>query len=160
MRAVATIVLLAATLLFVVGRQRNWDFTRALAVFKPPRPQAPEDAVYKMLDTARAGDTKGYLNCFSGSMRDQLAQVVRETTEIKFAKYLARQNAAFTGVAVSVKESSAEGFARVRVEYVYGSRNEVQDLYLRKENDQWKIFKVAGSEQTKTLIPYGTVVTD
>ena len=113
-----------------------------------------------MLDSARAGDAQGYLDCFSGKMRDQLLQVVKETSSSKFSKYLVDQNSAFTGVALTVKNSPDPEIARVRVEYVYGERNEAQDLYLRKEDGAWKIFKVAGSEQIKTLIPYGTAVTD
>jgi hypothetical protein len=112
------------------------------------------------LDSARAGDAQGYLDCFSGKMRDQLLQVVKETSSSKFSKYLVDQNSAFTGVALKVEKSPDPEIARVQVEYVYEERNEAQDLYLRKEEGAWKIFKVAGSEQIKTLIPYGTAVTD
>ncbi len=86
--------------------------------------------------------------------------MINETSASQFSKYLVEQNSAFTGVAVSVSENSNPGDARLRLEYVYPERNEVQDLYLRRDSEKWKIVKVAGSEQIKTLIPYGTRVTE
>jgi hypothetical protein len=161
LRATVTLVVLGLLLLFLAGRQKNWELrSRISSVFKPSPPPTPEDGVYKMLDSARAGDAQGYLDCFSGKMREQLLQVVKETSSSKFSKYLVDQNSAFTGVALTVENSPDPEIARVRVEYVYGERNEAQDLYLRKADGAWKIFKVAGSEQIKTLIPYGTAVTD
>jgi hypothetical protein len=113
-----------------------------------------------MLDAARAGDTKTYLASFSGAMHDQLAQVVKESSEAGFAAYLKSQNTAFQGVAVSVTDRPSDTEAQLRVEYVYSNRNEVQSVYLRKESSRWKIVKVAGSEQVKTLVPYGSAVTE
>ena len=122
-------------------------------------PAGPEDAIYGMLDAARAGDTKAYLESFSGSMRDQLVQVIKENAEPSFAAYLRSQNSAFQGVAVSVIDRPSDTEAQVRVEYVYGNRNEVQSVYLRKDS-RWRIAKVSGSEQVKTLLPFGSTVTD
>jgi hypothetical protein len=112
-----------------------------------------------MLDAARAGDTKAYLDSFSGPMRDQLLQVIKENAEPNFAAYLKSQNSAFQGVAVSITERPSDTEAQVRVEYVYGNRSEVQSVYLRKDS-RWRIVKVAGAEQIKTLLPFGSAVTD
>jgi hypothetical protein len=60
---------------------------------------------------------------------------------------------------VSVTDRPTDTEAQVRVEYVYGNRNEVQSVYLRKDL-RWRIVKVAGSEQIKTLEPFGSAVTD
>jgi hypothetical protein len=113
-----------------------------------------------MLDAARAGDAGTYLASFAGPIRDQLLQVVKEQSEANFAAYLRSQNAAFQGVAVSVTDRPSDNEAQVRVEYVCSKRNEVQNVYLRKEASRWRIVKVAGSEQIKTLIPYGAAVTE
>jgi hypothetical protein len=93
-------------------------------------------------------------------MHDQLLQVLKENSEAKFAAYLRSQNVAFQGVAVSVLDRPNDSEATVRVEYVFSDRNEVQSVYLRKESSQWRIFKVSGSEQVKTLVPFGAAVTD
>jgi hypothetical protein len=154
MKTALTAAVLAITLLAVLAREKHWD------LFKAARAQTPEDGVYQMLDAARAGDTKAYLDCFSGEMRAQLAQAIKETSATQFSKYLLAQNSAFTGVALSVTENPTPNDARVRVEYVYAERNEVQDVYLRKDQGKWTIFKVAGSEQIKTLIPFGTRVAE
>ena len=119
----------------------------------------PEDAIYSMLDAARAGDTKTYLDSFSGPMRDQLLQIVKESSEPKFASYLTR-TAAFRGVAVTITDRPNSEEVQARVEYVYSDRNEVQKVYLKREGDRWKIFKMADAEQIKTLIPFGTAVAD
>ena len=60
---------------------------------------------------------------------------------------------------MSVTDHPGDTEAQVRVEYVYGNRNEVQNVYLRKDS-RWRIVKVAGSEQIKTLLPFGSTVTD
>jgi hypothetical protein len=84
---------------------------------------------------------------------------MKENADSNFAAYLKSQNAAFQGVAVSVTDRSSDNEAQVRVEYVYSNRNEVQTVYLRK-NSRWRIVKVAGAEQVKTLLPFGSAVTD
>ena len=61
---------------------------------------------------------------------------------------------------MSVTDRPTDTEAQVRVEYVYSRRNEVQNVYLRKEASRWRILRVAGSEQVKTLVPYGTAVTE
>jgi hypothetical protein len=161
-RTVFTLVfvfgLLALTALRVNGwRLPSWSIWR---VFQSGQASSsPEDAIYSMIDAERAGDTKAYLDTFTGSMRDQILQVIKENTESKFASYLTR-NAAFQGVAVTVTDRPSPEEAQVRVDYVYSDRNEVQKLYLKREGERWRILKVAGSEQTESLFPFGSGVTD
>jgi hypothetical protein len=121
---------------------------------------SPEDSIYAMLDAARAGDTKSYLDSFSSPVREQLSEVIKENSEPKFAEYLKSQNAALQSVAVSIPDRLSDFEARARVEYVYADRNEVQSLYLRKESARWRIFKIVGADQIKTLVPLGSTVND
>ncbi len=113
-----------------------------------------------MLDAARAGNTRAYLDSFSGPMHDQLLQIVNENTEPKFSAYLTAQNAAFQGVAIALIDRPSETEADARLEYVYSNRNEIQNLFLKNERGRWKILKVAGAERIKTLVPFGTATTD
>jgi hypothetical protein len=122
--------------------------------------ESPEDSIYAMLDAARTGDTKAYLDSFSKPVREQLQQVIKEDSEAKFAEYLKSQNTAFQSVAISVADRPSDSEVQARVEYVYANRNEVQSLYLRKEASRWRIFKIAGSDQIKTLVPFGSAVGD
>jgi len=164
LKVVLTIAVLVAVLVVAALRTHQWRVPASFqewALFRTnPRAPNPEDAIYGMLDAARAGDVKAYLDCFSGPVRDQLVQAVRESTESTFSSYLIDQNAAFQGVAVSVVDRPSVEEARVRVEYVYGDRNEGQILSLKADSDRWKIVAIAGAEAIKTLIPYGTEVTD
>jgi hypothetical protein len=151
-------VLLALTALRVNGwrlpSMSNWK------VFQSQQASlSPQDAIYSMIDAERAGNTKAYLDTFTGSMRDELLQVVKENSEPKFASYLA-QSATFQGVAVTITDQPNPVEAQARVDYVYGDRNEVQNLSLRREGKQWKILKVAGTQQLKSPFPFGSGVTD
>jgi hypothetical protein len=161
-KVVFTISFILALLVLVILRTHNWRLPLPawIAQSFSSAPSSPEDAVYAMLDAARTGDIKTYLASFSGGMHDQLLQVVKENSEANFAAYLKSQNTAFQGVAVSVIDRPSDTEAQLRVEYVYSNRNEVQRVYLRKESSRWRIVKVAGSEQVKTLVPYGSVVTE
>jgi hypothetical protein len=161
-KIVFTVSFIVALLVLVIVRTNGWRLPLPSWVTRSfsSAPATPEDAVYGMLDAARAGDTKTYLASFSGAMHDQLVQVVKENSEAGFAAYLKSQNTAFQGVAVSVTDRPSDTEAQLRVEYVYSNRNEVQSVFLRKESSRWKIVKVAGSEQVKTLVPYGSAVTE
>jgi len=123
-------------------------------------PATPQDAIYGMLDAARAGDTTAYLNWFSGEMQTQLLQVEKEDTQPTFAAYLKSQNQALEGVAVSVTDRPSDTEAQLRVEYIYRGHNEVQGVQLRKESSGWKIVKVTNAEQLRTPLPFGTAVTE
>jgi hypothetical protein len=156
-----TIAVLVITFAALAAKQKGWDLRQEVrAVFRAAPLQTPEDRIYKMLDAARAGDTNAYLDCFSGEMRQQLSQVIKETSAVQFSRYLVAQNLAFTGVAVSVAQKPDPDSARLRVEYVYSGRNEVQEVSLLKDDGKWRISKIASSERIATLIPYGTRVTD
>lgn len=120
---------------------------------------SPEDAIYSMIDAERAGDARGYVDAFTGSMRNELLQVIKESSESKFGSYLTR-NATFQGVAVTVIDRSSATDAQLRVEYVYGDRNEVQNLYLKREAERWKIYRMAGAEQQAAPFAFGSRVTD
>jgi hypothetical protein len=132
-------------------------FTEGLS---PRAANGPEDSIYAMLDAARAGDTRAYLDAFSNPVREQLFAVVRENSEAKFAEYLKVQNSAFQSVAVSVLDRMSDSEVQARVEYVYPNRNEVQSLSLRKESSRWRIFKIEGANQIQTPVPLGAGVNE
>jgi hypothetical protein len=111
-----------------------------------------------MLDAAREGSSKKYLSCYAGQMEALLKQALAESTEPAFARYLQESNSAIKGVAISEPQSITEREAKVRVEYVYQDRNEVQYMYLERVAGAWKIARVDSAQRVKTLIPYGTPV--
>lgn len=123
-----------------------------------PTSQNPQDAIYAMLEAARAGDVKKYLDNYTGQMEATLRQSLAETTEPAFGKYLKASTAAVKGVAVSDPQTITDVEAKVRVEYIYQDRNEAQTMYLEKGSAGWKISRADSDERVKTLIPYGTPV--
>jgi len=124
---------------------------------RKPAEATPQDTIYAMLDAARAGDVRAYLEQYTGSMETALRQTLAESNDATFAKYLKDANAALKGAAVSEPEIG-EREARLKVEYVYQDRNEAQTLYLEKVGGAWKIARAESGDRIKTLIPYGTPV--
>ena len=113
--------------------------------------QGPQDTVYAMLNAAKAGDVKAYLASYTGQMEASLRQTLT-------ANYLKDSHAAIKGVAVSDPQKITDLEAKVRVEYIYQDRNEVQMVYLEEGPAGWKISRVDSDERVQTLIPYGTPV--
>lgn len=160
-------ILTGAFLLLLLGflylRAHEWKLPpAAMSLFsrQTQSTASAQDAVYNMLDAARAGDTSVYVDTFSGPLQQQVQQVVREGGKAQFAGYLTRQSSSFQSVALSVADQPSDAEARIRVEYVYVNRNEVQVFHLRKIGFRWKIVGVSSTDLTKTLIPWGTAVTD
>jgi hypothetical protein len=154
-------LLVLLSLIFL--RTHGWRVPERLsAVISRSRPgtAGPEDTVYGMLDAARAGDTTVYVDTFAGSLQQQIQQLIRESGRKQFASYLTGQSSSFQSVALSVADQPSDVEARLRVEYIYANRNEVQIFHLKKSGGRWKIIGISGTDQVKTLIPYGTAVTD
>lgn len=149
---------------FVWLRQQGWkpeaasvaDLVPAAAQPKPD--PTPQDAIYAMLDAARDGKVPEYLGFFTGQMQASLRQSVAEQGEAAFGKYLRDTNASIKGIAITEPQTLTDREVKVRVEYVYQDRNEVQSYYLEKQGANWKIARLDGAERIKTLVPYGTPV--
>jgi hypothetical protein len=156
---ILTAAFLALLLGFLYLRTHDWKLPSLLSR-QQQASKSPQDAVYGMLDAARAGNTSDYVDTFSGPLQQQVQQVVKEGGKAQFASYLTRQSASFQSVALSVTDQSSDAEARVRVEYVYVNRNEVQIFHLRRIGSRWKVVGVSSTDITKTLIPWGTAVTD
>jgi hypothetical protein len=146
-----------AILLLAVGVsiawKNGWPLVRAAQ-----KSAGPQDTIYAMLDAARTGNVPSYLASYTGALQASLREAARESSGQGFAKYLHDSNASIKGVAVSEPQQLSETAVNVRVEYVYGDRNEAQSLRLEKIDGEWKIVAVDGAERVKTLIPYGTPV--
>lgn len=123
-----------------------------------PPPSEPQDAIYAMFNEARAGNVKAYLGAYTGPMEAALRETMAESTEAAFAHYLKNSAVSIKGVALSDPEKSSDTEAKVRVEYIYQDRNEVQTMYLEKRANAWKIARTDAGERIPTLIPYGTPV--
>jgi hypothetical protein len=161
--AILTGLFIVVLLSLVFLRTHGWRLpggVRDLFSHARARPSTPEDTVYGMLDAARAGDPGLYLDTFSGPLQQQIQQAIRESGKTQFAAYLSAQSSSFQSVALSVADQPSDVEARLRVEYVYANRNEVQSFHLKKSGGRWKIVGISGTDLIKTLIPYGTAVTD
>ncbi len=151
---IATVLILGIALGVVVVRKA--DLRASIAGIAQRSDPTPQDAIYAMLDAARAGDVKKYMASYTGEMAQSLERARAESGD--FAKYLRDSNAAIKGIAVTEPQPVSDREVKARVEYVFEDRNEVQFFYLDKMPGGWKIARVDSSERIKTLVPYGTPV--
>jgi hypothetical protein len=160
---IATVAVLLIAFGIGAVRKAGWrmpdlsEFRRARQAQANP-PQEPQDVIYVMQDAARAGDVRTYLASYTGQMEAALRQTLAGTTENAFAQYLRDSTTAIRGIAVAEPEKITDAEAKVRVEYVYQDRNQVQTMYLEKGANGWKISGLDTEERVKTLIPYGMPV--
>src|SRR5262249_1245363 len=155
---IVTLIVLAGALGIVLAQRTGWRLSDVKIAAAPKPDPTPQDAIYAMLDAARAGDVKTYVAAYTGQMDAALKQSLAETTESGFAKYLKDSNAAIKGIAITEPQQLTDREVKVRVEYVYQDRNEAQTMYLEKGTGGWKISRVDSAERVKTLVPYGTPV--
>lgn len=150
-----TILLIAGALGFFAWRNPG---ARAVlpASVTPSGEATPQDAVYSMLDAARSGDVPKYLSAYGGEVATALSRARDESPD--FAGYLRDSNAALKGVAVMEPQSLSNSEVRIRVEYVYADRNEIQYFHLEKVSGAWKITRLEAAERINTPVPYGTPV--
>jgi hypothetical protein len=161
---IITVFVLGAAVLVAVGRKGVWQAAAsrmtdlAPAAARAKADPTPQDVIYAVLDAAREGDVKKYLAGYTGQMLASLRQSIAEKTESDFARYLKDTNASIKGIAITEPQTLTDREVKVRVEYVYQDRNEVQYMYLEKSGSEWKITRVDSTERVKTLVPYGTPV--
>lgn len=143
------------------GFDRIWRQTATdgtfLGIGSPAKPLEPRDAIYAMLDAARAGSVDEYLGCYAGQLERTLRQSMEEMGSQRFADFLRERNRDIKGIAMNAPEEVGSE-AQVRVEYVYADRNEVQQIYLQRQGEDWKISRVSEIQRVETPVPYGTPV--
>lgn len=143
-------------------RNADWrpsNVTDAVTQAVQPKPDpTPQDTIYAMFDAAREGDVRKYLSHYTGQMEASLKQSVAEQGESGFARYLKETNAPVKGIAIMEPQTLTDREVKLRVEYVYQDRNEVQVFYLEKQGKDWRIARLDTAERIKTIVPYGTPV--
>ncbi|MBM3735813.1 MAG: hypothetical protein FJW39_08515 [Acidobacteria bacterium] len=154
---ILTGILMAAALGAVLLRNTRVTDTVASAIQPRPDP-TPQDTIYSMFDAARDGNVGDYLRHYTGQMETSLKQTVSEQGESRFAGYLKQTNAPVKGIAIMEPQVLTDREVKLRVEYVYQDRNEVQMFYLEKQGKDWRIARLETAERIKTLVPYGTPV--
>jgi hypothetical protein len=123
-------------------------------------PEEPENVIWRLLDHSRAGSVDRYMDCFTGSMRQQLEVTARGMSLPRFAEYLKESIEKVKGVAVYDVQRSGEAAATLVIEYVYQDQNERQRMILRKEGESWRIESAEPSRRIQPVIPYGKPVTE
>ena len=122
-----------------------------------PAAQTPEQCLEQMFQAMKNGDVAGYLNCFTGELRERLVRNAKERTTQTFADYLKETVAPVKGRAVYKTESASDDNIRLVVDRVYERRQwEYQGYRLRRESGVWKIYAIDPAELHEPPVPYGT----
>jgi hypothetical protein len=123
------------------------------------KPDPAEARLATLLKTAGAGDLTGYLNCFTGPLRDRLEREVNERGRDVFTADLKRAAGSRKSHAIFAVEPEGPSAARIVVETVYLDRNERQTYHLTEQSGAWL---VADVETIRSQVPkarYGTAAT-
>ncbi|MEW6358908.1 MAG: hypothetical protein AB1696_21430 [Planctomycetota bacterium] len=115
------------------------------------------DCIRNMSRYSREGNVTAYLDCFAPDLRRRLEQA-RDEMAGGFADYLRQRAEPVRGIAFSDETLLDESTVRVKVEWVFEDRNEVQFFQLKKIGGAWKIADMTEAEYKKPIIPYGTKV--
>jgi len=142
--AVAVALVLAAVLYNVMNREREAS--------------RPQDAVFSVMDSARAGDVSAYVDGFAGAMRDELAKEVKRRGQAGFAEYLREQVRDVAGVYIGNAKRLGEGQVELEVDLVFPTRAEKQRYLLVKGGREWKISDVRSAEYSRPVEEYGAPV--
>jgi hypothetical protein len=113
-------------------------------------PDPAEMRLGRLLESAFNGDVAGYLDCFSGALRQRLEREVGERGRDVFAADLKRAARSRKSHAIFAVESEGATASRITVETVYPDRNERQTYHLSQESAGWLVHDV---ETVRSQVP-------
>jgi hypothetical protein len=115
-----------------------------------------EQRLQALLVSARDGDVSGYLEAFSGPLRQRLQREVDEQGRDAFADGLRRAARARKSHAVFAPEPEGPDTVRIAVETVYPDRNERQTYRLDKGPTGWLVTEVDSVRGHTPMARFGT----
>lgn len=107
---------------------------------------------------SREGRVKEYLDCFTGGLRAKLEQARDQMKPGEFADILRRRSAPVRGLAISDQTQVDGETMRLRVEWIFEDRSEIQTFTLCKVQGAWKIADMTDAQYNRPAVPYGTKV--
>ncbi len=122
-------------------------------------PRTPEERIDLLYEAAARGDVTEYLDCFTGTLRQRLANELRERGEEAFRSYLKQSLEGVVGRAIrhDLTETLDNGRIRIVVERVYKGRPWERQAYrLQQENDTWRVYHIEPADVFEPPVPYGT----
>lgn len=115
-----------------------------------------EDRIRNLLDRSREADVSGYLEAFTGPLRDRLEREINERGREAFAEDLRTAAASRKSHAMFAPEFEGPDSARIVVEAVYLDRNERQTYRLERKAAGWFVADVETVKSRQPKEKYGT----
>jgi len=124
--------------------------------FRPPELSGVAERIEYLLECARRGDVRGYVNSFCGAFRARLEQRVEELGPDAFANELRRFGQLKKGHTVFAAEPDDEAveIVRIAVETIFPDRNERQTYRLKRCLAEWFVIDVG---EARDLVPKNVV---
>ena len=126
----------------------------------PPAGSGAMECIRALSQSSREGCVEDYLRCFAPAMRRKLERARDEMQKGEFADYLRRRAEPVKGFAMYDEIVLGEETVRLKVEWVFQDRNEIQTFQLKKIDGQWKIVDMDEAQYRKPPVPYGTPVNE
>ncbi|MFA0761813.1 MAG: hypothetical protein HZLCBSQH_001923 [Candidatus Fervidibacterota bacterium] len=140
---------------FVLGALVWWTQRRGVP---PPTETQPDAVIWAMVRACREGDSRRYLDCFAGKLRERLEKVAQEQGDHAFSTSLWQMIAPVKGITVFEPKKDGQGDWRIVAEFVFADRTERQTFHVRQVGGVWKIVSIEAARPVPVLIPYGTPV--
>jgi len=140
---------------FVLGALVWWTQRRGVP---PPTETQPDAVIWAMVQACREGDSRRYLDCFAGKLRERLEKVAQEQGDHAFSTSLRQMIAPVKGITVFEPKKDGQGDWRIVAEFVFADRTERQTFHVRQVGGVWKIVSIEAARPVPVLIPYGTPV--
>jgi len=140
---------------FVLGALVWWTQRRGVP---PPTETQPDAVIWAMVRACREGDSRRYLDCFAGKLRERLEKVAQEQGDHAFSTSLRQMIAPVKGITVFEPKKDGQGDWRIVAEFVFADRTERQTFHVRQVGGVWKIVSIEAARPVPVLIPYGTPV--
>ena len=144
----------------LLGALLAWMLCLAGCGGKAEPGSAAADCIHNMLRYSREGRTAEYLDCFEPKLRAKLEGERDAMKAGEFADYLRRRAQPVRGFACSDETVLDENTNRIKVEWVFEDRNEIQLFSLKRIDGVWKIADMTEAQYKKPSVPYGTKVFD
>jgi hypothetical protein len=148
--AITVALLMAAAAWSRLATQRERDNAWTLT---------PDGRLAQLTRVSQTGEVPAYVECFSGSLRDQIESQRRAAgSDEAFAAQLRASVAELKGVATHEERASTSADAQLMLERIYQRHNERYRIALRCDSGSWRVVEMTRVGAELPPVEYGTPV--
>jgi hypothetical protein len=120
---------------------------------------SPDGCLAQLTRVSQAGDVPAYVECFAGSLRDEIEHQRRAAgSDEAFASQLRESVVNLKGVATYEERPSTSSDAQLMLERIYQRHNERYRIALRADSGSWRVVDMTRVGAELPPVEYGTPV--